>query len=119
MAGLLDNILGKPYTLGELMKVDQGRQDRAAKCAVRLDDTFYTLKEETPLSKFKNLFTKNTLKVFYVTLKLAVTSDTGNTHYGLKTVSRFTVTVRILCIEVHISWISAIHSLRTSGLEVP
>ena len=81
MAGLLDNILGKPYTLGELMKVDQGRQDRAAKCAVRLDNTFYTLKEETPLSKFKNLFTKNTLKVFYITLKLAVTSDTGNTHY--------------------------------------
>ena len=70
MAGLLDNLFGKPYTLGELMKIDQGRQDRAAKCAVRLDNTFYTLKEETPLSKFKNLFTKNTLKVFYV-----------NTHY--------------------------------------
>lgn len=83
---MLDSLLkniggGEPYTIGELMKIDQGRQDRSKACQVSLVDTFYSLKEETPLAKFRNLFAKNTLKVFYITLKFRVNSDTGNSHF--------------------------------------
>lgn len=80
MNDFLKNLFGKPYTIGELMKIDQGRQARAAGCTVSLVDTFYTLQEETPLAKFKSLFTKNTIRTFYITLKFVVKSDTGNGH---------------------------------------
>lgn len=77
----LAGLFGKPYTIGELMAIDQGRQGKALQSNVTLEDTFFTLKEEGIASKFKNLFTSNTIKKLYITLKLKVISDTGNPHY--------------------------------------
>lgn len=76
----LKNLFGKPFTVGELMAIDQGRQGKALQSSVTLEDTFFTLKEEGILSKFKSLFTGNTIKTLYITLKLKVISDTGNPH---------------------------------------
>ena len=73
-------IFGKKYTIGELMNIDKGRQERSINCTVKLVDSFLTLKEESLSQKFKNLFNKNNIKVCYLTLKLAVTGNTGNTH---------------------------------------
>lgn len=81
MASLLQSIFGKRYTIGELMNIDQGRQGRANNCSVSLVDTFFTLKEEGITAKFAQLFSGNTLKVCYLTLKLKVLSDTGNPHF--------------------------------------
>lgn len=77
----LKNLFGKPYTIGELMSIDQARQGKALQSSVSLVDTFFTLKEEGIASKFKSLFTGNTIKTLYITLKLKVISDTGNPHY--------------------------------------
>lgn len=74
-------IFGSRYTIGELMKIDQGRQERSVNCSVSLVDTFVTIKEESLSQKFKSLFSKNNIKVCYITLKLKVVSNTGNTHY--------------------------------------
>ena len=81
MIGFLGNLFGKKYTIGDLMNVDQGRQSRAQGCKVSLLDTFFIMKEETLAQKFRALFSsQNKLKVFYIVLKLSVTSDTGHTH---------------------------------------
>ena len=78
---LLKDLFGSRYTIGELMRIDQGRQDKARGCKVSLMDTFFTIKEESLSGKVKKLFTgKDSVKVFYITLKLAVTGDTGNPH---------------------------------------
>lgn len=77
---LLHNLFGTRYTLGELMQIDQGRQQRAAGCSVSLVDTFVSIKEEGLLAKFRKLFTNNTIKVYYITLKLNVVSGTGGSH---------------------------------------
>ena len=77
----LKNLFGKPYTIGELMAVDPERQNKAMQSGVSLVDTFFTLKEEGIASKFKSLFTGNTLRTLYITLKLKVVSDTGNPHF--------------------------------------
>lgn len=78
---LLQNIFGKRYTVGELMNIDQGRQGRAGNCSVSLVNTYFSLKEEGIAAKFAQLFGGNTLKVCYITLKLKVKSDTGNSHF--------------------------------------
>ena len=78
---LLKDLFGSRYTIGELMRIDQERQDKARGCKVSLMDTFFTIKEESLSGKVKKLFTgKDSVKVFYITLKLAVTGDTGNPH---------------------------------------
>lgn len=81
LGSILSNILGRRYTIGELMSIDPKRQYRASGCIVVLEDTFVTMKEESLRQKFKSLFGgSNTIKVFYVTVKLKVLSDTGNAH---------------------------------------
>jgi hypothetical protein len=80
MPSLLNNIFGERYTLSELMNIDGQRQTKAGMCSVSLVNTFLTLKEETLADKFKKFFNKMNIKVAYLTLKLNVTSDTGNTH---------------------------------------
>jgi len=77
---LLQNLFGKPYTIGELMNIDQGRQSRASGCTVSLANSFFTMSEEGVLAKFKAFFSTNTIKVVYLTLKFIVRSDTGHTH---------------------------------------
>lgn len=77
----LKNLFGKPYTIGELMSIDQARQGKALQSSVSLVDTFFTVKEESLAAKIRSFFTGNTVKKLYITLKLKVVSDTGNPHY--------------------------------------
>lgn len=79
--GLLDNLFGKRYTIGELMSIDEQRTARASGCSVSLADVFFTLKEESLSAKIRQFFRSDIIKVFYITLKLKVQSNTGNTHY--------------------------------------
>jgi len=82
IGSLLSNLFGNRYTLGELMQIDGNRQARAGNCSVSLVDTFFSLKEEGIAAKVKKFFTNmDTVKIYYITLKLAVKSDTGNPHY--------------------------------------
>lgn len=63
------------------MNIDSGRQGRASNCSASLVKTFHTIKQEGVLDKFKAFVTgKTTIKVYYVTLKFEVRSDTGNSH---------------------------------------
>lgn len=78
---LLKGLFGKPYTIGELMNIDGNRQGKAGGCSVSLVETFLTMKEESILSKFKAYFTGGIAKFYYITMKLAVSSDTGHLHY--------------------------------------
>lgn len=80
IGNLLHNIFGSRYSIGELMSVDQGRQERAGGCNVSLENTFFSIKEESLAQKFRALFSTNNIKVFYITLKLRVDSDTGHPH---------------------------------------
>lgn len=80
MIGSLANLFGHRYTIGELMAVDQGRQERSAGCSVSLVDTFFSLKEESLIQKFRSLFGTTNVKVFYMTLKFNVVSATGSSH---------------------------------------
>lgn len=80
MASILSGLFAPRYTIGELMAVDQGRQQKAANCKVTLIDTFYTLKEEGVAGKVKRLLGKTSRQVFYVTFKVQVKSDSGHTY---------------------------------------
>ena len=63
------------------MRIVHVRQYKSRLCNVSLIYTFFTIKEESLSGKVKKLFTgKDSVKVFYITLKLAVTGDTGNPH---------------------------------------
>lgn len=63
------------------MNIDKARQLRAAGCVPNLVKTFHTIKQEGVLDKFKSFVTgKTSIKVYYITFKFEVTSDTGNTH---------------------------------------
>lgn len=82
IGSLVHNIFGgKRYTIGELMSIDQGRQQKAEYCNVELIDSYFSLREETIAQKIKaQLISNNRIKVFYITFKLRVTSDTGHAH---------------------------------------
>lgn len=80
LGSVLKNLFGKRYTISELMTIDEGRQNRANNCSVSLTNIFYSVKQESVIGKFKSLFATNNIKVFYITLKLKVKSDTGNSH---------------------------------------
>lgn len=79
--GLFNSIFGKQYTIGELMNIDEGRQNKASQCFVRLVKTYHELKKEGIIDRFKSFFTGETLiNVYYVIFKLEVTSETGNKY---------------------------------------
>ena len=40
-------ILSKQYTLGDVMNIDSGRQERASGCVVKLSNVYHELKDET------------------------------------------------------------------------
>ena len=72
----------KQYTIGDVMNIDSGRQERASGCTVNLIKTFHELKEESVLEKFKALVLgRGTVKKYYVTFKFEVTSDKGHKHF--------------------------------------
>ena len=74
-------ILIKQYTIGDVMNIDSGRQERAAGCVVKLNKTYHELKEESILDKFKARFLgRSTVKRYYVIFKFDVVSDKGSKH---------------------------------------
>jgi hypothetical protein len=75
-------ILLKQYTIGDVMNIDSGRQERAGGCMVSLDKTYHELKEESILDRFKARFLgRPTVKKYYVIFRFIVTSDKGHKHY--------------------------------------
>lgn len=81
LGGLLNSIFGKQYTIGELMNIDEGRQEKASKCSVKLVKTYHELKKESIIDKFRSFFTGDTvINVYYVIFKFEVISETGSTY---------------------------------------
>lgn len=85
MAGLFGNILGSlvgsQFTIGDLMNIDSGRQDRAAGCSVSLDKIYHELKDESVFDKFRSaLLGRTSVKTYYVIFKLKVTSESGKNY---------------------------------------
>lgn len=74
--------LFKKYTLGDLMMIDSGRQERASSCQVILEKTYHELKKATILDKFKSLFKSSAglINSYYVIFKFRVISGSGGTH---------------------------------------
>lgn len=69
------------FTIGELMNVDESRQQKASGCKVELIKVFHELQKENLLEKFKPSFLgKNSINTYYLVLKFKVTSDSGSAH---------------------------------------
>lgn len=83
LGNIINKIIGRDqYTIGELMKIDEKRKNKAAQCKVNLVKTFHVLQKESVLDKFKQFFTgKPAILTAYVVFKLRVISDTGSVHY--------------------------------------
>ena len=78
--GIIGKLLGKQLSIGEVMSIDQGRQERSKECSVKLVKVFHVLKEEGILSRFKSIFlNKPTLQMYYLVFKFEVTSP-NNIH---------------------------------------
>lgn len=76
------SIFNRQYTIGDLMNIDQGRQERAGQCTVELIKTYHVLKEESLLEKFKKFFLDpdKVIKTYNVIFKFEVTSGKGSKH---------------------------------------
>lgn len=78
---VVSSLLGSQYTIGELMQIDAGRQERAAKCKVSLTRIYRELKKESILDRFKAFFmAKPVVTMYYLIFKLSVVSETGNRY---------------------------------------
>ena len=80
MSSLLNIFTGNQYTIGDLMNIDAGRQERAGSCQVKLLKTYHELKKESVLDKFRSFFGQPVLKMYYIIFKFEVVSNTGNSH---------------------------------------
>lgn len=81
MAVSLKNLFGTRYTLGELMSLTTSqRQQRSSMCSASLVNVFFVVKEESVADRIRSLFSGNTVKSFYMVLKIEVTSNTGHKH---------------------------------------
>ena len=68
-------------TLGNLMNIDSGRQNKAASCTVELLKTYHELNIESIPDTIKSNFgNHNMIQVYQIVLKLLVTSDTNKKH---------------------------------------
>lgn len=78
---IVSDLLGTQYTIGELMQIDVGRQQRAAGCKVSLIRTYRELKKESIMDRFKSFFmSKPIVTMYYLIFKLSVVSETGNRY---------------------------------------
>lgn len=74
-------IFKKQYTIGDVMNIDSGRQERAAGCTVSLVKTYHELASEGVIEKFKSkVLGKAVVKKYYITFKFEVSSDKGHKH---------------------------------------
>lgn len=78
--GILSALFGDQYTIGELMNIDSGRQQKAAGCIPEFIKTYHELKPETLFDKFRSLFApgRATVNSYYLIFKFIVTSETGS-----------------------------------------
>ena len=80
-SSILSSILGVQYTIGELMNIDSGRQERAGYCSVSLVKTYHEVKRESLLDKFRSVFLgRSSVPTYYVIFKLKVTSGSGKSY---------------------------------------
>ncbi len=78
---ILGSLIGSQYTIGELMSIDSGRQERAASCSVSLVNTYHELKKESVIDKFRAaLLGKTLINTYYVIFKFKVTSGSGKNY---------------------------------------
>lgn len=80
IGSILGSIFGSQYTIGKLMNIDSGRQERAELCSVKLIKTYHELKRESIVDKFRSLIGRPVVRMYYVIFKFEVTSNTGNNH---------------------------------------
>lgn len=81
LKGVLGKLLGRKYTLGELMSIDKGRIDRSGEINVRLVNVYHELKKESILDKFRSIFTgKMGLLMYYIIFKFEATGKSGKTY---------------------------------------
>lgn len=81
LGSILGKLFGKQYTLGELMNVDKGRQDKAKEIKVSLVDVYHELEKEDIIDRFKStFFGKTKLLMYYLILKFSASSPSGNTY---------------------------------------
>lgn len=83
MTSILSGLLGKStWTIADVMRVDQGRQQKAYGCQAYLQGSYIDLEKEKILDKFKRFFirSKSIMNTLYVVFKFGVTSDTGHTY---------------------------------------
>lgn len=74
-------LFSRPFTIGDLMNIDSGRQSRASGCVVKLEKIYHEVKEESILDRFKaRFFGRSVAKRYYVILKFSVTSEKGSVH---------------------------------------
>lgn len=83
-SSILSGLFGNPsvWTLSDIMKVDQGRQQKASGCQVFLEDSYLDLEKEKILDKFKRFFirSKSMMNTVYVIFKFKVISETGHSY---------------------------------------
>lgn len=74
------SLFKKQFTIGELMNIDSGRQQRAMSCSVELEKVYHELKKDTILEKFKSFFRsgKGVINSYYVIFKFSVDSGSGS-----------------------------------------
>lgn len=70
------------WTLSDIMRVDQGRQQKASGCQVYLQGSYMDLEKEKILDKFKRFFvrSKSTMNTLFVVFKFMVISETGHSY---------------------------------------
>lgn len=84
MTSILSGLFGSPsaWTLSDITRVDQGRQQKASGCQVYLQESFLDLEKEKILDKFKKFFirSKATMNTLYIIFKFRVISETGHSY---------------------------------------
>lgn len=108
MTSILSGLFGghTTWTLSDITKVDQGRQQKSSGCQVYLQGSYIDLEKETILDKWKRFFvrSKTTMNTIYVVFKFTVISETGHsydillrTQYDPQGVLGMSNTVQIYC----------------------
>lgn len=83
MTSILSSLFGgREWTLSDVTKIDQGRQQKSSGCSVYLEESHFDIQRERILDKFKRFFTRNksVMNVLYVIFKFTVISETGHNY---------------------------------------
>lgn len=80
--GFLNIFSQQPYSLNQLISIDQGRMERSYGMKVTLEATYHKVKRESIWDRIKNLFKrdKTSMNMLYTILKFQVESTSGNKY---------------------------------------